>query len=177
MKTNKTPQQARETAERLFTDGYNCSQSVLGTFCEDLGLDFDVAMKIAQPFGAGIGRMREVCGAVSGMYMALGLTEGSDDSKDKVAKDTLYKNVQQLASTIRNKNGSIICRELLGLVPMGQSQQAVESKSKMTHVIDSPESSERTTEYYKKRPCKAFVGDIAELFQTWLNDERKEAVK
>lgn len=167
-----TPEQARAKAESLFQAGYNCSQSVIGALCEELGADFDAVMRLAQPFGGGMGRMREVCGSVSGMLMALGMTSGSSDASDKNAKDKEYALVQQLASQFRERNGSIVCRELLGLVPLGQSERALNGEPSVSGPASAPDttnpvSSERTAEYYKKRPCRQLCGDAAEIFQSW----------
>ena len=148
-----------EKAKELFKSGYNCSQSVLGVFCEELGMDFDTAMKIACPFGGGMGRMREVCGTVSGMFMASGLAYSTSDNSAE-NKANQYKIVQELAQKFKDKNGSIICRELL---------QGVTSDNK-------PIPSDRTQEYYKKRPCVELVGDAVEIFEQYLA-EIKTAVK
>ena len=140
-----------EKAKELFKSGYNCSQAVLGVFCEELGLDFDTAMKIASSFGGGMGRMREVCGTVSGMFMAAGLAYSSSDNTPE-NKSNQYKIVQELAQEFKNNNGSIICRELL---------QGTETSS-------SPTPSERTETYYKKRPCVELVGDSVEIFERYI---------
>lgn len=145
-----------EKAKGLFKQGYNCSQAVLGVFCEELGLDFETAMKIACSFGGGMGRMREVCGTVSGMFMAAGMAfSGSEPSG--VNKANQYKIVQELAEKFKEKNGSIICRELL---------EGVESST-------SPFPSERTETYYKKRPCIELVGDSVEIFEEYLNSYKQ----
>ena len=123
-----------EKAKELFKSGYNCSQSVLAVFAEELGLDFKTAMKISSSFGGGMGRMREVCGTVSGMFMAAGLMFGPSDNSDPKAKGELYKKIQELAKRFKEQNGTIICRELL---------EGVESST-------SPNPSERTENYYKK---------------------------
>lgn len=132
-----------EKAKILFKKGYNCSQAVLGAWCDELGLDFNTAMMIAQPLGAGIGRMREVCGTCSGAFMALGLKYGSTDPSDVQTKKQVYELVQKFAERFKEENGfdSIICRELLGI-----SGTSV------------PTPSARTDEYYKKRPCVELVG-------------------
>ena len=148
-----------EKAKELFKSGYNCSQAVLGVFCEELGLDFDTAMKIASSFGGGMGRMREVCGTVSGMFMAAGLAYSSTDSSAE-NKSNQYKIVQELAKRFKDKNGSIICRELL---------QGVESST-------SPTPSERTETYYKKRPCIELVGDSVEILEEYLKETERQAV-
>lgn len=144
-----------EKAKELFKSGYNCSQSVLGVFCEELGMDFDTAMKIALPFGGGMGRMREVCGTVSGMFMAAGLMFGSSDSASKAE---MYKKIQELAENFKAQNGSIICRELL---------QGVESST-------SPVPSERTETYYKKRPCADLVGNAVEIFENYIKEQTEK---
>ena len=141
-----------EKAKELFKSGYNCSQAVLGVFCEELGLDFATAMKISSSFGGGMGRMREVCGTVSGMFMAAGLMFGESDNSNPSAKGELYKRIQDLAEKFKEQNGSIICRELL---------QGIESST-------SPMPSERTESYYKKRPCVDLVGDAVEIFEEYI---------
>ena len=141
-----------EKAKELFLQGYNCSQAVLGAFCEELGLDFSTAMKLSSSFGGGMGRMREVCGTVSGMFMAAGLVFGFDETSNPAAKGELYKRIQELAQKFKDKNGSIICRELL---------TGIENST-------SPLPSERTETYYKKRPCVELVGDAAEIFEEYL---------
>ena len=148
-----------EKAKELFKLGYNCSQSVLGVFCEELGMDFDTAMKIACPFGGGMGRMREVCGTVSGMFTAAGLAYSSTDSSPQ-NKATVYKIVQELAEKFKQKNGSIICKELLA---------GIESST-------SPNPSERTETYYKKRPCIDLVGDSVEIFEEYLNEHKPAGI-
>ncbi len=148
-----------EKAKELFKSGYNCSQAVLGVFCEELGFDFETAMKLASSFGGGMGRMREVCGTVSGMFMAAGLAFSSGESSG-ADKANQYKIVQELAKRFRDKNGSIICRELL---------QGVESST-------TPVPSERTETYYKKRPCIELVGDSVEIFEEFLKEYRSNSV-
>ncbi len=139
-------------AQELFTLGYNCSQAVLGAFCEELGLDMDTAMKLSSSFGGGIGRMREVCGAFSGLCMAAGLlcSGGTPEREDKTKQ---YELVQSLAKEFRDENGSIVCRELLGL-SSGPS---------------SPTPDERTAQYYKKRPCSELVGFAADMLERQMN--------
>ncbi len=145
--SESTPKKG-EIAKRNFESGCNCAQAVLLAFCEDFGLDTKTALMISQPFGGGMGRLREVCGTVSGMYMVLGLAHGSDDLSDRAAKARLYKEVQTLAEKFKEDNGSIICRELLGL--------RIEGK-------DSYVPSERTKEYYKTRPCAKLCRYAADL--------------
>lgn len=146
-----------DKAKELFKSGYNCSQAVLGVFCEELGLDFETAMKISSSFGGGMGRMREVCGTVSGMFMAAGLAFASA-SDSPVEKGEHYKRIQELAKRFKDKNGSIICRELL---------QGIESSSE-------PKPSPRTENYYKKRPCVELVGDSVEIFEQYLKESKSK---
>lgn len=141
-----------ELARSYFLEGYNCSQAVLLAFCDELGFDKTQAARIASPFGGGMSRLREVCGAVSGMFMAAGLFFGYDDPKDNTRKKELYAFDQELARRFSQKNGSIVCRELLGL----------------NHQKDEPTPAARTTEYYKKRPCADLVADAAEILETLL---------
>lgn len=129
-----------EKAKALFTEGYNCAQAVFGAFSDVTGIDFETSMRLASGFGGGMGRMREVCGAVSGMFMVLDAVEGYTSPTDNEAKKVLYAKVQKLAEVFKSENGSIVCRELLGGVPS-----------------TAPTPTERTTEFYKKRPCVQLV--------------------
>ena len=137
-------------------NGYNCSQAVLLAFCEDFGLEKETALKISEPFGGGMGRMREVCGTVTGMFMVIGLAMGNDNSKDNTTKKNVYKSVQELAAKFKEDNGSIICRELLGL----------QKANKESYV-----PSERTNEYYKKRPCPELCKYAADILEEYLKKE------
>jgi len=144
----------REKAIRLFEEGYNCAQSVFGAFSEDLGLDFETSIKFSSAFGGGMGRLREVCGAVSGMFMVLSVKEGYTSPTATDEKMELYKKVQDLAAEFKAKNGdTYICRELLQNVDVTKGY--------------IPE--DRTAEYYKARPCAKFVGDAAEIMENYLN--------
>ena len=104
-----------QLAKQLFEEGANCSQAVLCAFANECGLTEKDAMRIASGFGGGMGRMREICGAVSGMTLVANLLYGNTDPADKAAKDRHYARIQQLAKAFQEQNGSIICRELLGL--------------------------------------------------------------
>ena len=147
-----------QKAKELFESGYNCSQAVLLAFADKFGMDFQTAQKISATFGGGMGRMREVCGAVSGMLMVLGLATNEYAPSDTAKKAEQYKAVQQLANEFRKKNGSIICRDLLGLSQSGEK-------------ISVPTPSERTDEYYKKRPCALLVQDAAEILENYLENK------
>jgi C_GCAxxG_C_C family probable redox protein len=142
----------REEAMGLFKEGYNCSQAVFGAFCEECGMDFETALKLSSSFGGGMGRLREVCGAVSGMFMVAGMKYGYADPKDSTSKAEHYKRIQELAEAFKEKNGSLVCRDLLGL--------SIQSENYI------PE--ERTSEYYKKRPCAEIVGDAAEIIYEYM---------
>lgn len=142
-----------DEAKRLFLSGANCAQSVLGAFCRECGIEPDHAMRLASGFGGGMARMREVCGAVSGMFLAADLLCGPSDVKDKTAKDAHYAFLQELAAEFKKETGSIVCRELLGLAPR-QS--------------DSPVSEPRTQAYYRKRPCAEIVALAAGILEKRL---------
>ncbi len=146
-----------DKAVQLFKQGYNCSQAVIGAFCEELGLDFETATKIASSFGGGMGRMREVCGTVSGMFMAIGLEYGENTHKSNEEKAKLYARIQELAKRFKEKHGTIICRDIL---------KGIENST-------SPIPSERTDEYYKKRPCAHIVADAAEILEEYLKENNK----
>ena len=141
-----------EKARELFMQGYNCSQAVFGAFCDVTGVDFDTAVRISSSFGGGMGRMREVCGAVSGMFMVAGILYSSDDPKNNQLKSEHYARIQELAGVYRQSNGSIICRELLGLGGKDSS----------------PNASPRTAEYYKKRPCADLVAEAAQIMDDYI---------
>ena len=141
-----------QKAMALFREGYNCSQSVFLAFEDCYGIDRQTALRLSSSFGGGMGRLREVCGAVSGMFMVAGLLYGYEDPKDHTAKTEHYKRIQELAQEFREANGSIVCRELLGLEAGADS-----------HV---PEK--RTEEYYKKRPCVQLVGLAAAIMEGYI---------
>lgn len=142
-------------AKRLFKEeGYNCCQAVVLAYNDVFGIDDDTAAALSSGFGGGMGRMREVCGSVSGMVMLAGLMTPATDPSVKVDRTRNYALVQEVAGEFKSLNGSIVCKELLGLVPMGSSAPAA---------AESPEPSDRTPEYYKKRPCEELVGIAARI--------------
>lgn len=141
-----------ETAERLFYDGYNCAQAVLLAFGDVTRLDKQTAAMLASSFGGGLGRMREVCGAVSGAAMVLGIVKGYSDPGDREAKKAHYRLIQDFCAKFREENSSIVCRELLNGVKTTES--------------GIPEK--RTDEYYKKRPCPMLVRIAAEILDEIL---------
>ncbi len=147
-------------AEELFKEGYNCSQSVVLAFADLLDIDRETLLKLASPFGGGMARMREVCGAVSGMFIVEGLLLGYTSPKDMTAKSELYAKARSIADRYASENGSIICRELL---------------SGVSHTSGTvPE--ERTSEYYKKRPCAELVFCAAEILATHLCEQGIEGI-
>ena len=142
-----------EKAKRLFKeDGYNCCQAVVLAYNDIFGIDDKTAAAVSSGFGGGMGRMREVCGSVSGMVMLAGLLTPAAEPSIKVDRTRNYALVQEVAGEFKALNGSIVCKELLGLVPMGSGGQSAQ---------ESPEPSDRTPEYYKKRPCEELVGIAA----------------
>lgn len=144
-----------EKAKRLFKEeGYNCCQAVVLAYNDLFGIDDDTAAALSSGFGGGMGRMREVCGSVSGMVMLAGLLTPASDPSVKVDRTRNYALVQEMAEEFRNINGSIVCKELLGLVPIGSNGAVAK---------ESPEPSDRTPEYYKKRPCEELVGISARI--------------
>lgn len=150
-----------EKAKKLFKEGgFNCCQAVVLAYNDLLGLDDNTAASISSGFGGGMGRMREVCGSVSGMVLLAGLLKPAADPTDKAARTGNYALVQEVAAEFKAMNGSIVCRELLGLSPMG----AISVNSADIHGIpESPVPSDRTPEYYKKRPCEELVGISARI--------------
>lgn len=149
---------AANKAKTYFENGYNCAQAVFLTFAEDYGLTPETAAALSSSFGGGMGRLREVCGAVSGMFMAAGLEFGDYDPLNNDAKQAHYARIQQLAKRFETQNGSIICRELLGLT--------------VKHDAPTPEA--RTDAYYQKRPCGELVANAAEIFADYRNEQREK---
>lgn len=135
-----------------FEEGYNCAQAVLLAFSDVIGLDKETILKLSSSFGGGIGRLREVCGAVSSMFMIAGILKGYTSPNNDEIKGNHYALIQELASDFKSKCGSIICRELLGL-PDG---------------ADSPVPSKRTEEYYQERPCENCIKVAAEIIESKL---------
>lgn len=147
-----------QKAKKLFLNGYNCSQSVFLAFEDKYDIDHSTAMRLSSSFGGGMGRLREVCGAVSGMFMVAGLLYGYDTPGDFEAKSRHYARIQELAEEYSGRNGSIVCREILGL-----------GKGK-----DDPVPSRRTQEYYKKRPCPDLVAMAAAIMEEYINQNEKD---
>ena len=147
----------REQAMQNFKNGYNCAQAVLLAFSDELEIDEKTLALISSSFGGGMGRMREVCGGVSGMFMAIGLFFGYDEPDGVQAKKELYSYVRALADKFKESEGSIICRELLA----GVKTQP------------GPDPEPRNTADYKKRPCPELVAYAAQLTEDFLNEHGK----
>ena len=141
-----------EVAKELFLEGYNCSQSVFGAFCEDFGISKETGLVLSSGFGGGFARRREVCGAVSGAVMVLSLIHGYSDAQQVEDKKHLYEEVRKVLADFEEETGSIICRELLSL------------DEKMS--VPTPEA--RTQEYYKKRPCAELVYIAAQCVENHI---------
>jgi C_GCAxxG_C_C family probable redox protein len=139
-------------AAELFLSGYNCAQAVAVSFHQELGLTEPQAARMVSAFGGGMGRMREVCGAVSGMLFVLGSLYGYDTPGDDEDKKRLYGQVQALAEKFREENGSIICREILKNPP------------------SDPNPTPRTAEFYAQRPCARMVLTAARLMEAFIQE-------
>lgn len=155
---NYTLEEYAKKAGELFHEGYNCAQAVIAVFAEEIGLDMDTAMKFGASFGGGLGKMREVCGAVSSIAFAAGMKYGAYEIGNDVRKKEQYALVQELARRFREQNGTIICRELLHL------EKGIYEAT--------PEI--RSTEYYKNRPCRKFVEDAARIFAEYVQEQEKK---
>lgn len=138
-----------------FMQGYGCCQSVVAAFADLYNLDDTMAKRIAAGFGGGVGRMRMMCGAVSGIVILAGLDRGQIDGADRKGKSMCYKVVQELLDEFKTQNGSVVCAELLGLKGHEKAQSSY---------VASP----RTAEYYKTRPCAAKVESAARIFAEYL---------
>ncbi len=141
-----------EKARELFLEGYNCSQAVFLAYNDLTGLAHPAGARLASSFGGGMGRMREVCGAVSGAFMVLGMLRGYDDPDNADAKAAHYAMLQDFGDEFRKDHGSIICRDLL--------------KDVKTSPGGKPQP--RTKEFYESRPCLRCVTDAARMVDEFL---------
>ncbi len=142
-----------EKAKESFLKGYNCAQAVAVAFADVIGLSEEEAAKLASPFGGGFGRMREVCGAVSGMTIVLGVLEGNADPTDTGAKTRIYERERELLAKFQEAQGSIICRELLGI---------------RKDVKETATPGDRTKAYYEKRSCLSSVETAARILEEYV---------
>ena len=144
-----------EQAVKTFESGYTCAQAVFVTYADLFGMDRETALKLSSPMGGGVGRMREICGAVSSMALLAGLKEGNTDPENEEGKERIYVLVRQLADRFKDRNHSIICRELLGI----------------TEREESARPSQRTKEYYASRPCSGLVASAAKIIEELLLED------
>ena len=142
-----------EKAANNFENGYNCAQSVFMVYSEKFGIGTETALKLSSSFGGGMGRLREVCGAVSAMFMIAGLAKGYTENNNDDIKGKHYQLIQTLAQKFKEKHGTIICRELLGL-DRYENSSFIPTK--------------RTPQYYKERPCKEFIYDACTIIDKYI---------
>lgn len=135
-----------EIAKQHFCEGFNCAQAVAVSFADEMNMDADMVKRLTIGFGGGVGRMREVCGCVCAMAFVISALYCED-------KADVYKRVQEVSNTFRQENGSVVCRELLGLDIKG---------------ADNPTPEPRTKEYYKKRPCPELVEMAADILEEYI---------
>ena len=143
-----------EKAVALFTQGYNCAQSVFVAFSDVTGMDEELAKRLSSSFGGGMGRLREVCGTCSAMFMVAGILYGEGTETDHSVKTEHYKRIQYLAEEFRKQYETIVCRDLL----------------KGLAVTSEPTPEKRTEQYYKVRPCVKFVRTAAEILDRYLEE-------
>ena len=140
-----------------FLKGYSCAQAVACAFCEEMGMEEAQAAKIISSFGGGMGKMREVCGSVSGALMVLGAVRGYSDPRDDEGKKAHYARVQEFARRFKAEHDTIICRELLANVKLKKE--------------NTSEPEKRTAEYYNTRPCVRFLETSARIVSEMLAEE------
>lgn len=147
--TNEEIESRAARAVELFKQGFNCSQAVFASCADLYGIeDEQLALRLSASFGGGMGRMRLVCGAASGMFLLAGLQNGSATPHDSEGKMANYAFVQQLAGDFKAKYGSLICAELLGLAPKPED----------------PKPADRTPQYYEKRPCPEMIAEAVKIY-------------
>ena len=147
----------RDVAIALFEEGFNCAQAVSAAFCDETGVSKETMVKMASGFGGGFGRLREVCGAVSGMVLVANMIFGYESPTDNEAKMDWYKDIQSIVLEFKHRNGSYVCHELLNLPENAEK---------------SPVPEQRTAEYYKKRPCKEIVGEAADILEKFIAEHQ-----
>ena len=143
-----------ELARDNFLKGYNCAQAVAIAFSEEMGMGEEQLAKLASSFGGGFGKMREVCGAVSGAMLVYGALRGNSNPEDPVAKKEHYANVRAFADRFKAEHETIICRELLHNIGLKKESGG------------DPE--DRSPEYYRTRPCVRFVETAARILEGML---------
>ncbi len=143
-----------DLACQYFAEGRNCAQAVFLAFTDVTGLDNELALTLSSSFGGGMGRMREVCGACSGMFMVAGILYGYSSTDDNAEKAEHYARIQHLAGRFKEKYNTINCGELL----------------KNLNVTSTPIPEKRTAEYYKARPCIRFVELATEIMDEYIRE-------
>lgn len=149
----------KEKAMAYFRQGYNCAQAVVLAFADLTDMDEATLSRMSCSFGGGMGRLREVCGTVTGMFLVTGLLRGYDGAETGEVKAAHYARIQALAKEFEKQNSSIVCRELLAL--------------RQKH-RDDPTPEARTEAYYAGRPCAELVGSAAEILENYLLSDRSE---
>lgn len=147
----------KDIAIALFEEGFNCAQAVSAAFCEETGVSKATMVKMSSGFGGGFGRLREVCGAVSGMVLVANMLYGYENPTDNEEKMNWYKDIQSVILEFKSRNGSYVCHELLEL-PENDDKSPVPEK--------------RTAEYYTKRPCKEIVGEAADILEKFIAEHK-----
>ena len=147
-----------EQAEVYFLQGYNCAQATVLAFSDLFSFDKEILLRMISSFGGGMGRLREVCGAMSAIFFVTGLLYGYSDPKDDAGKAELYARIQDQAARFESLYGTIVCRELLGLT---------------TH-HDSPVPTKRTADFYETRPCKKIIGTAARILDEYIREHPVE---
>lgn len=168
------------TARQNFLDGYNCCQAVMLAFADIFGTDENTIATITSGFGGGMARMREVCGTVTAMGMAAGFMSPAVRPKNMAERTANYALVQELAGEFRKENGSIVCWELLGLParpsetgqarPSGNTVPQEPADTAAAACMEPPTPSERTPEYYRRRPCPDLVACSARIIARKLTE-------
>ncbi|MBE5934996.1 MAG: C_GCAxxG_C_C family protein [Lachnospiraceae bacterium] len=158
-----------DKAERLFREGYNCAQAVVGAFCDIYGVEEELGVRMAASFGAGFGRMREICGAVSGMGIIAGLENGATKGSDTLGKKANYDLVVLMVEEFKKNNGTIICRELLGLdnkstKDVKEGSTILDKEQTINKTVDTMPQ-KRDENYYKTRPCVDKVRECAQIIE------------
>ena len=144
-----------DKACKNFREGYNCAQSVLLAFSDVIGFDKETTLKLASSFGGGMGRLREVCGALSSTFMIAGILKGYTTPNNDEIKGNHYALIQSLGNEFKEKCGSLLCRDILGL----------------EEGADSPIPSARTEQYYAERPCENCIRIASEIIENRLLKE------
>ena len=142
----------REKALEIFKAEHNCSQTIVLTFSDMIDMDAVLLARMAQPLGGGVGRLRNICGAVSGMAMVLGALYGREPDPDQEGKKLVYSYVQECAAEFEKIYGTVICKDLLEIV----------------EVKKDPVPQKRDEEYYATRPCARIVEDAAEILERFI---------